>query len=98
MAGTWRSFQHKQSGPQACFSLQDQLGDTFNHQPGLYVMHSAVLSTSVFSIRSLGKASLVSTALLNISCKLRGASSGKGLARASGEGSNPPVRVLKLRC
>jgi hypothetical protein len=22
MAGTWRSFQHKQSGPQACFSLR----------------------------------------------------------------------------
>jgi hypothetical protein len=55
---------------------QDQLGDTFNHQPGLYEMHSAVLLTSVFSIRSLGKVSLVSAALLNISRKLRGASSG----------------------
>jgi len=52
-------------------------------------MHSAVLSTTVFSIRSLGKVSLVSAALLNISRKLRGASSGNGWL---GQGAEQPLK------
>jgi len=61
--------------------IQDQLGNTFDYNPGFYVAHSASHPTLIFSIRSLGKVPLVSTARLNINRKLRGAPSGSGLAK-----------------
>jgi hypothetical protein len=46
-----------------------------------YPVDATALSATAFSIRSLGEVSLVSTAWLNTSRKLRGASTGSRLAR-----------------
>ena len=51
--------------------------------PGLYPAHSLAHSMEILSTRSRGVVSLVSTARLNISRRLRGAPSGSGLARTS---------------
>ncbi len=40
--------------------IQDQLRNTFDYCPWLYVTHSAAHSTLILSIRSLGEVSLVS--------------------------------------
>jgi len=51
--------------------IQDQVGNTFDYFPGLYVMHSLAHSMAIFSIRNLGVVSLVSAARLNINRKLQ---------------------------